>query len=267
MRQNAKLKGSIPAHAGEPSWQTTSRTTRRVYPRACGGTASVMAERRPPPRQGSQVYGSPACAGIDPWPEAPLSPRMRGNPVAVAVAGAGAGSIPAHAGEPPPGSSWRRPRRVYPRACGGTLNLLANLVAPTGLSPRMRGNPPTRESAGKCAGSIPAHAGEPIDDTKGTTVRRVYPRACGGTFGIFSTLKDNVGLSPRMRGNQGVAGLWVRALRSIPAHAGEPLPEAARRTNRGVYPRACGGTDISPPCAVFVQGLSPRMRGNRAWGR
>ena len=52
---------------------------------------------------------------------------------------------------------------VYPRVCGGTLLEGAILVDATGLSPRVRGNPP-----GRVAGTV--------------VMRWVYPRVCGGTF-------------------------------------------------------------------------------------
>ena len=35
---------------------------------------------------------------------------------------------------------------------------------------------------------------------------------------------------------------------------------------RGVYPRACGGTSVSPPKKATAMGLSPRVRGNRPRG-
>ena len=70
-----------------------------VYPRVCGGTRGVDAGE-------ALRYG--------------LSPRVRGNPVAMALAWARMGSIPACAGEPSPASYPVGRREVYPRVCGGT---------------------------------------------------------------------------------------------------------------------------------------------------
>ena len=71
--------GSIPACAGEPRTTARARRPTAVYPRVCGGTASM----------------SPSFGG-----KSGLSPRVRGNPrVDGANANAG-GSIPACAGEP-----------------------------------------------------------------------------------------------------------------------------------------------------------------------
>ena len=52
--------------------------------------------------------------------------------------------------------------RVYPRACGGTAYSASVSVAQSGLSPRLRGNPPAVSSCVVPLRSIPAPAGEPI---------------------------------------------------------------------------------------------------------
>ena len=52
---------------------------------------------------------------------------------------------------------------------------------------------------------------------------------------------------------------------SIPAPAGEPTPSTRSGPARGVYPRACGGTSYERWNRHREGGLSPRLRGNRAW--
>ena len=206
-----------------------------------------------------------------------LSPRMRGNPSSTWSSSTlrRRGSIPAHAGEPAVPPMRRRSCGclpwVYPRACGGTLAAL--LRSPTGVYPRACGGTEPFRTLSTYRGSIPAHAGEPLDGrsrpgtpSTGLSPRmrgnpvdgirpvrgfRVYPRACGGTYEQAGPTRfGDKGLSPRMRGNLGVArrkrGVFNGGTRpeaefhgSIPAHAGEPsMPDG--RT-----------------------GLSPRMRGNR----
>ena len=67
-----------------------------------------------------------------------------------------------------------------------------------------------------------------------------------------------------MRGNQ-LSGLRVgHGHGSIPARAGEPLRIQPITGARGVYPRACGGTILPQHFVFLLQGLSPRVRGNRA---
>ena len=148
---------------------------------------------------------------------------------------------------------------------------------PSGLSPRVRGEPPMqmftpwrnwvypRACGGTLhhgnqphlRGSIPARAGEPRGPSLGhvrgeppmqmfTPWRNwVYPRACGGTL--------HHGNQPHLRG-------------SIPARAGEPRGPSLGHV-RGeppmqmftpwrnwVYPRACGGT--------LHHGNQPHLRGS-----
>ena len=158
--RSSSLKGSIPAHAGEPYPSPCPSLRRRVYPRACGGT-------------GRGEAGGLAGQG--------LSPRMRGNLQHRGRHRGAVGSIPAHAGEPFGSRRGTSPARVYPRACGGTRPICPALPASKGLSPRMRGNRSSISSRSACSGSIPAHAGEPTRRRSAGSSPRVYPRACGGT--------------------------------------------------------------------------------------
>ena len=133
--------GSIPARAGEPTPRPRDPTPTTVYPRACGGT--------------------PVGRGED-CRLAGLSPRVRGNLSDQRPQVVGNGSIPARAGEPSailPASSGCA---VYPRACGGTSRVDADVYSQVGLSPRVRGNRSARPGAHPGRGSIPARAGEPL---------------------------------------------------------------------------------------------------------
>ena len=138
------------------------------------------------------------------------------------------------------------------------------LMPPLGLSPRLRGNQVIVGILGVSVGSIPAPAGEPAGGTTGGNGGKVYPRACGGT--AFQTLHsaEDWGLSPRLRGNRNTNHVLSKRLGSIPAPAGEPFALRLGDNDLGVYPRACGGTLESGEMAWFQEGLSPRLRGNRA---
>ena len=91
----------------------------------------------------------------------------------------------------------------------------------------------------------------------------VYPRACGGTIVGIPGGKVDEGLSPRVRGNR--TGRWHRRLGagSIPARAGEPCGQPRAFSPPRVYPRACGGTPALSLWRRGINGLSPRVRGNR----
>ena len=132
--------GSIPAPAGEPSPVSPTPTTSGVYPRACGGTIEAMT-----PEQF----------------QTGLSPRLRGNPIRLSDYGPNCRSIPAPAGEPRNDRKVCHRRKVYPRACGGTIGQPYPLAIRTGLSPRLRGNRQAAESTDSYVRSIPAPAGEP----------------------------------------------------------------------------------------------------------
>ncbi len=116
----ARYARSIPAHAGEPSWLPLILEEGMVDPRARGG-ASVRS-----------VWSRPLSG---------RSPRTRGSQFAAPAAAGDAGSIPAHAGEPPAG--------------------LIEAVKKAGRSPRTRGSPILKRLQRPSEGSIPAHAGEP----------------------------------------------------------------------------------------------------------
>ena len=172
-------------------------------------------------------------------------------------------SIPARAGEPPLPDPCFDARAVYPRACGGTPGPVYGWYPPLGLSPRVRGNH-TRGIDGKtCGRSIPARAGEPAVSATEVISLSVYPRACGGTYKNAPIPILAMGLSPRVRGNRSGSNGIHRHSRSIPARAGEPERRGCSVHHREVYPRACGGTELSVLRLAEVLGLSPRVRGNR----
>ena len=152
--------GPIPAQAGEPSPPRSSPPRTRAYPRAGGGT-------------GLDLFGQDALQG--------LSPRRRGNLLAVHREAKTIGPIPAQAGEPRPVRPASTPIRAYPRAGGGTTSDDTLLLDYQGLSPRRRGNLLSRGAGWIMGGPIPAQAGEPRGLTVEPERRWAYPRAGGGT--------------------------------------------------------------------------------------
>ena len=221
--------------------RTTGGRRCPVYPRVCGGTILYL-------QAGQPYYG--------------LSPRVRGNPVNFARHIDGLRSIPACAGEPAAGGGSDQRDGVYPRVCGGTPDVVEGVRRGDGLSPRVRGNPAEggRRRAGP--GSIPACAGEPPRRRYSRPHAPVYPRVCGGTANRRRDDDDTMGLSPRVRGNLVGARRAVKALRSIPACAGEPDGTYHLQRRHQVYPRVCGGTSPSSTVRLSTSGLSPRVRGN-----
>ena len=151
---------------------------------------------------------------------------------------------------------------VYPRVCGGTSRSASVTLPSPGLSPRVRGNHDCDEYRLPYLWSIPACAGEPHCQNRLTLTSGVYPRVCGGTLPYQDADSPPPGLSPRVRGNRNAPARGMRCLGSIPACAGEPGARRHRIDLQKVYPRVCGGTDDRPTCYQWVNGLSPRVRGN-----
>ena len=112
------IRGSIPAHAGNPSQTKTSTILYTVYPRARGESEESR----------NVLFCAPG-----------LSPRTRGILFRSAFDAPLLGSIPAHAGNPrwPQNRHW--PRWVYPRARGESMMRSVIVCAMSGLSPRTRG--------------------------------------------------------------------------------------------------------------------------------
>ena len=135
-----RRQGSIPACAGEPVSQDSSRRNARVYPRVCGGAPGAL----------------PLCLRCR-----GLSPRVRGSRQVDQRRRLGRGSIPACAGEPARPWAFVRPGPVYPRVCGGAQDITIDSATMMGLSPRVRGSLIEVNNHIGLEGSIPACAGEP----------------------------------------------------------------------------------------------------------
>ena len=86
--------------------------------------------------------------------------------------------------------------------CGGTLQSSVTRSSPWGLSPRVRGNLDKIAEFLYLVRSIPACAGEPLNDNIIAGAHKVYPRVCGGTPAPEDWPALARGLSPRVRGNQ-----------------------------------------------------------------
>ena len=74
----------------------------------------------------------------------------------------------------------------------------------------------------------------------------------------------NGGLSPRVRGNPKRRADRDTHSGPIPACAGEPYSPCRCPAPPRAYPRVCGGTTLLEAETTSVEGLSPRVRGNRS---
>ena len=87
----------------------------------------------------------------------------------------------------------------------------------------------------------------------------------GGNARRFSMSTHRAGLSPRGRGKHQRVAAGERALRSIPAWAGETIGHRKTPAASKVYPRVGGGNAAVKSSPQIAHGLSPRGRGKRSW--
>ena len=147
--------------------------------------------------------------------------------------------------------------------CGGTGWRYMRPPRHSGLSPRVRGNPPRARLSAPFQRSIPACAGEPYTSQGGRIYTNGLSPRVRGNRRVLERCMTLTSLSPRVRGNRGAAYLRRERVRSIPACAGEPPQRENRQLVGGVYPRVCGGTVQFMLADARVAGLSPRVRGNQ----
>ena len=141
-----------------------------------------------------------------------LSPRVRGNLVAVSVDGR------------------RQGLGLSPRVRGNRRGSKGIPLWRRSI-PARTGEPPPRCERGE-GGSIPARTGEPQCPRSTANGRTVYPRAYGGTspHAIITWKIINYGLSPRVRGNPINNGpSETPPSGSIPARTGEPIRRRDRQ--------------------------------------
>ena len=275
------LHGSIPAWAGETRLSICEPATHQVYPRVGGGNAGSIAnchaqsgsipawagETRQPhaPALCTKVYprvdgGNVASQG-ETEQEAGLSPRGRGKLPRLKLRRSSERSIPAWAGETPPGmrapvASW-----VYPRVGGGNGWLAEQSAFSQGLSPRGRGKLEQRCGLMRRRRSIPAWAGETGGYGDEWEHLGVYPRVGGGNLSSLFSPIFKQGLSPRGRGKPQSSAFAMLTLRSIPAWAGETVISSKNPISLRVYPRVGGGNLRASRRQPRLGGLSPRGRG------
>ncbi len=232
----------IPAGAGNAYRPAGRRGGRPVHPRGCGERARGVATI-------SRVGGS--------------SPRVRGTPALGAAVADYKRFIPAGAGNAPATWPIALPTPVHPRGCGERSPTPGAVAAPRGSSPRVRGTPMPRRRGRQRHRFIPAGAGNAWRPLTLTTSIPVHPRGCGErTAGHVARLLEH-GSSPRVRGTRQRLQKAERALRFIPAGAGN-APTPRRRTGPAtVHPRGCG--ERKPPQAGAGRGAgsSPRVRGTQ----
>ena len=142
----------------------------------------------------------------------------------------------------------------------GTFSSLAQRSHVIGLSPRVRGNRVRYVVIGAKVRSIPACTGKPPDAPSLLSARTVYPRVYGETHAACLLSGMRGGLSPRVRGNQGLPTALPVQHRSIPACVDGQRKCPAKWPAKMSLELLAMITDGSyPPRSRFMGGLTASM--------
>ena len=216
--------GTIPACAGQSSVVARANNRGGDHPRVCGAkqiTLSAYIKKKGP------------------------SPRVRGKGLSNSVAIFSSGTIPACAGQSFCTPAFGTHYWDHPRVCGAKQITLSAYIKKKGPSPRVRGKEditsrrartpgPSPRVRGKAfshrqslhyRGTIPACAGQRSKSVAHRLLSRDHPRVCGAKPVIRVTDNYILGPSPRVRGKGLVGTSHNDELGTIPACAGQRLPD------------------------------------------
>ena len=152
------------------------------------------------------------------WGRSPLTRGRREGPP---VRQTPQRSIPAHAGQTPPGLRRLFDARVDPRSRGADAIASYSSHTGSGRSPLTRGRLANRDRPLALEGSIPAHAGQTSTGCAAERDPAVDPRSRGADLTSGSVACDDVGRSPLTRGRPHAVPHLALHTGSIPAHAGQ----------------------------------------------
>ena len=212
--------GSSPRGRGKPGLPIPCRLDARLIPARAGKTAPRQRSARvgqAHPRAGGE--NAPLSAGSA--TPGGSSPRGRGKLRASDREDNIKGLIPARAGKTCSASHHGGGLRAHPRAGGENSNLSAVWFGLCGSSPRGRGKPASRSTAGLSSRLIPARAGK---TSTAITVRMMgpaHPRAGGENTPASGAVEYTWGSSPRGRGKHAYSTPTIFPQRLIPARAGK----------------------------------------------
>ena len=297
------VDGSIPAHAGQPRTVDRSPRRVSVHPRSRGAAAMSQTRRTARPGPSPLTRGSPAIArscrlitrSIPAHAGQPerdrlaarptqVHPRSRGAaPLSAPALRAGWGpspltrgsrradgaevplkrSIPAHAGQPSRAAAGSSCRWVHPRSRGAATSTREASSAVWGPSPLTRGSHTGQPGQQFSIRSIPAHAGQPMGVELTWAEYAVHPRSRGAAKALRMALQGAAGPSPLTRGSRIQCTQRTPHHRSIPAHAGQPIPDTIAAGGAEVHPRSRGAAVVVPHGAAAAGGPSPLTRGSR----
>ena len=193
-----------------------------------------------------------------------LSPRVWGNPTEDSSRCHFVRPIPTCVGQPPTDREFCQSVGAYPHVCGATTSCQLAAVRPTGLSPRVWGNPDPPAGTRAATRPIPTCVGQPPGGAITRECREAYPHVCGATDTGYVGLQSGWGLSPRVWGNLLAKQQAKIKERPIPTCVGQPDARQEPTDWQKAYPHVCGATCLPASQMWHHPGLSPRVWGNLA---
>ena len=232
----------IPACAGNARLHRGPVTKRPVHPRVCGERHFGSGRSFRLPGSSPRVRGTRVAPRFRQYVRR-FIPACAGNALAMAIAAAGLA--------------------VHPRVCGERVTNTRATIDGGGSSPRVRGTRAHCHIERKLGRFIPACAGNAGTFISGLRGESVHPRVCGERPNRRRHAASAIGSSPRVRGTRLRRRPRARAVRFIPACAGNAT--AVRRTvcRCAVHPRVCGERWTPDQAFDALSGSSPRVRGTR----
>ena len=235
-----RLRGIIPAYAGNTSRHPVSWSVGGDHPRICGEHLE-------------RALTASAASGS--------SPHMRGTHIQLWFPPADMGIIPAYAGNTDMYARFSPFAWDHPRICGEHVGQRLLAQAAGGSSPHMRGTPPWSPQTHGLEGIIPAYAGNTLTVTQKSLTVEDHPRICGEHAACSVVSFARGGSSPHMRGTL----VWTAATFGrtgiIPAYAGNTLSWCEPPSSRRDHPRICGEHPSDENRVNAGAGSSPHMRG------
>ena len=172
--------------------------------------------------------------------------------------------IPARAGNTSGTVEPRSREAVHPRSRGEHPVEVAHDAGVDGSSPLARGTRDLDRHVGSDDRFIPARAGNTPPPVPRAPPPAVHPRSRGEHFAPATTTGDTTGSSPLARGTRLKAARVPRAVRFIPARAGNTRRPPIASTRRAVHPRSRGEHRARARRTARIDGSSPLARGTRA---
>ena len=148
--------------------------------------------------------------------------------------------IPARAGNTAGDPFTRRLGAAHPRSRGEHRFTRFSLALACGSSPLARGTPLPRIPRGVVDRLIPARAGNTLRTTDSVRRKPAHPRSRGEHIALSAAAAAGSGSSPLARGTPYFDNAQLKAIRLIPARAGNTTPGGLVKRAGAAHPRSRG---------------------------